>query len=164
MSPLVSNIGRVRFRLVSLFEGLYPLACYWCHYSGSVELREVVCRVVVCAGHHTWTKPSLCEFMVGPVLIVKTNTQSPSVIFLGRSHIGASCRPGFMHGPRFLRSCRHPFHVFRPLFKFSNAISQQLLPINFMGDSLFEELFVGILFSLFRRLTGNPKLCPLPFL
>ena len=40
MSPLVSNIGRVRFRLVSLFEGLYPLACYWCHYSGSVELRE----------------------------------------------------------------------------------------------------------------------------
>ena len=139
MSPLVSNIGRVRFRLVSLFEGLYPLACYWCHYSGSVELREVVCRVVVCAGHHTWTKPSFCEFMVGPVLIVKTNTQSPSSIFLGWSRTGVSCRSGFVFGPRFSRSCHLPLHFFRPPLMLSYVRRQLLLPPSHR-DSLFHDL------------------------
>ena len=63
---------RVRFRVMPLFEGLYPLPCYRCHYSGCVELREVVCRVVLCTGHHLWPKPSYCEFTRGPVRIVDT--------------------------------------------------------------------------------------------
>ena len=74
MFPSVSNIGRVRFHLVPLFEGLCPLPCKRCPYSCPDELHEVVCRVVVCAGHHQWPEPSFCEFTIGPVLMVKTNT------------------------------------------------------------------------------------------
>ena len=65
---------RVTFRVMSLFESLYPLPCYRCHYSACNELREVVCRVVVCTGHHLWPEPSFCEFTRGPVLIVDTST------------------------------------------------------------------------------------------
>ena len=95
----------VRLR-VPLFEGLYPLPCYRCHYSGSVELHEVVCRVVLCTGHHLWPEPSFCEFMRGPVLIVDTSAQSPSPIFLCRSPTSACFPSGFVPGPRFFRSCR----------------------------------------------------------
>ena len=42
--------SRVRLR-VSIFEGLYPLPCYRCHYSCCVELHEVVC-CIVCTVHH----------------------------------------------------------------------------------------------------------------
>ena len=97
---------RVRFHVMPLFEGLYPLPCYRCHYSGCVEFREVVCRVVLCTGHHLWPEPSFCEFMRGPVLIVDTSAQSPSSISLGRSRTSACFPSGFVPGPRFFRSCR----------------------------------------------------------
>ena len=131
---------RLRFRVMPLFEGLYLLPFYRCHYSGCVELHEVVCRVVLCTGHHLWPEPSFCEFMRGPVLIVDTSAQSPSPIFLCRSPTSACFPSGFVPGPRFFRSCHRPLHVFRLRLKLSDASCEQLLHTHFIGDSLFQDL------------------------
>ena len=99
---------RVRFRVMPLLEGLYPLPCYRCHYSGCVKLREVVCCIVLCTAHHLWPEPSFCEFTRGPVLIVDTSTESPSSIFLGRSRTNACFPSGFVPRPCFFRYCPPP--------------------------------------------------------
>ena len=133
---LVRNVAfdpqrRVKFRFVWLFEGLYLFPCYQCRYSGPVELREVGCRIAVCAGHHAWPEPSFCKFTRGPVLIVDTNTQLPSSILLDESHTDVSSRLVFVVGPHFFRSCRCPLHVFRLPLKLSDGSRQQLLPTHF---------------------------------
>ena len=40
-----------------LFEGLYPIPGHRCHYSGLIELDEVVFHVVICDGHHVKPEP-----------------------------------------------------------------------------------------------------------
>ena len=55
---------RAEFYFLPLFEGLYRLPCYRCRYSGPIEIRNVVCQVVDCAGHHLWPEPLFCELRV----------------------------------------------------------------------------------------------------
>ena len=55
---------RVKFCFLPLFESLYLLPFYRCHYSGPVEVRKEVCHVVNCAGHHVWPEPLFSELRV----------------------------------------------------------------------------------------------------
>ena len=61
----------VRFCFILLFKGLCPLPRYRGHYLGLVELREMVCRIVVWARHYVRPEPPFCKLTRRSVLVVE---------------------------------------------------------------------------------------------
>ena len=62
---------RIWLCLMSLLKGLDPLPRNWYRDPHSVELRNVICSVVVGARHHIWAEPPPRKLSGRPVLVVK---------------------------------------------------------------------------------------------
>ena len=93
------QVNRIRFAVVTLLERFDPLPSHPHRHSRAVELRQVLCSVVVIALYHVRPEPPSCELPCCPVLVVEAvvvDEHPVAFLDLLRSEPVRSVEPGFV--------------------------------------------------------------------